>query len=156
MKTKTILFIAGLLLMINPIFGQSIDDYLEVVRDVLNAEKKVIVAEAMQLSETEGMPFWEMYNEYNAELYKVHSKRVNIIKDFAANYGSMTDTKADELWNNTMAYQSELLKLNKTYYKKFKKVLPAGKAALYFQVENKIAALINAQLAAEIPLVETN
>ena len=156
MKTKTILFIAGLLLTINPTFGQSIDDYLEVVRDVLNAEKKVIVAEAMQLSEAEGMPFWEMYNEYNAELYKVHTKRVNIIKEFAANYASMTDAKADELWNNTLAYQGELLKLNKTYYKKFKKVLPAGKAALYFQVENKIGALVNAQLAAEIPLVETN
>ena len=156
MKTKTILFIAGLLLMINPIFGQTLNDYLEVAREVLKTEKKVIVAEAMLLSDAESDAFWELYNEYNGELYKVHTKRVNIIKDFAANYASMTDAKADELWNNTMAYQSELLKLNKTYYKKFKKVLPAGKAALYFQVENKIAALINAQLAAEIPLVETN
>lgn len=156
MKTKTIICLAGFLLAINPIFGQSIDDYLEIVRDVLNAEKKTIVAEVMQLSEAEGMPFWEMYNEYNAELYKVHTKRVNIIKDFAANYESMTDEKADELWNNTMAYQTELLKLNKTYYKKFKKIIPASKAALYFQVENKIGALVNAQLAAEIPLVETN
>jgi hypothetical protein len=156
MKTRTILFIAGLLLTINPIFGQTIDDYLEVAREVLKTEKKAIVAEAMLLSGTESVPFWEMYNEYNAELYKVHTKRVNIIKEFAVNYESMTDAKADELWNNTMAYQSELLKLNKTYYKKFKKILPAGKAALYFQVENKIAALINAQLATEIPLVETN
>ena len=155
MKTRTFLFIAGLLLMINPIFGQTIDDYLEVVRDVLNAEKKAIVAEAMQLSQSEGMPFWAMYNEYNAELYKVHTKRVDIIKDFAANYESMTHEKADALWKNTMAYQGELLKLNKSYYKKFKKILPAGKAALYFQVENKIAALVNANLAMEIPLVET-
>jgi hypothetical protein len=68
----------------------------------------------------------------------------------------MTDVKADELWTNSMAYETELLKLNKTYYKKFKKILPAGKAALYFQVENKIDALINAQIALEIPLVETN
>lgn len=154
MKTKTILFIAGLLLMFNPIFGQSIDDYLEVVRNVLNSEKKAIVAEAMQLSDNESGPFWEMYNEYNSELYKVHTKRVNIIKEFAANYESMSDEKADALWNNTISYQEELIKLNKTYYKRFKKILPAGKAALYFQVENKIASLINAELAAEIPLVE--
>jgi len=151
-----ILFITGLILAINPVFAQTLDDYLEVARDVLNSEKKAVVAEAMMLSDTESAPFWELYNEYNNELYKVHTKRVNIIKDFASNYESMTDTKADELWNNTMAYQSELLKLNKTYYKKFKKILPAGRAALYFQVENKIGALINAQLAAEIPLVETN
>ena len=68
----------------------------------------------------------------------------------------MSDEKADELWTNSMAYQDELLKLNKVYYKRFKKILPAGKAALYFQLENKIAALINAELALEIPLVESN
>ena len=156
MKTKTTLFAIGLLLMISPVFAQTLDDYLEVARDVLNAEKKAVVAEAMTLSDSESGPFWEMYNEYNAELYKVHTKRVNIIKDFAANYESMSDAKADELWTNSMAYQAELLKLNKAYYKKFKKIVPAGKAALYFQLENKIATLINAELALEIPLVETN
>jgi len=156
MKTKITLFIAGLILAINPVFAQTLDDYLEVARDVLNSEKKAVVAEAMMLDATESAPFWELYNEYNAELYKVHTKRVNIIKDFAENYESMTDEKADELWTNSMAYQGELLKLNKAYYKKFKKILPTGKAALYFQVENKIASLINAELALEIPLVETN
>jgi hypothetical protein len=156
MKTKTTLFAIGLFLIISPVFAQTIDDYLEVARDVLNSEKKAVVAEAMTLSDSESGPFWEMYNEYNAELYKVHTKRVNIIKDFAANYESMSDAKADELWTNSMAYQAELLKLNKAYYKKFKKIVPAGKAALYFQLENKIASLINAELALEIPLVETN
>jgi hypothetical protein len=156
MKIKTTLFAIGLFLIIIPVFAQTIDDYLEVARDVLNAEKKAIVAEAMILADLESGTFWEMYNEYNAELYKVHTKRVNIIKDFAANYESMSDAKADELWTNSMAYQAELLKLNKAYYKKFKKIVPAGKAALYFQLENKIASLINAELALEIPLVETN
>lgn len=156
MITKTIFFVFGLIMMINPLFAQSFDDYLEVAREVLKTEKKAIVAEAMQLSDAESGSFWELYNEYNAELYKVHTDRVNIIKEFAANYDSMTDEKADALWNGTMEYQTKLLSLNKTYYKKFKKILPAGKAALYFQVENKIAALINAQLAEEIPLVVTD
>lgn len=156
MKTKTVFFIAGLILLMSSVFAQTLDDYLEVARDVLNTEKKAIVAEAMQLAEDESGPFWELYNEYNAELFKVHGQRINIIKEFAANYDVMTDEKADELWEKTMDYQTQVLKLNKTYYKKFKKILPAGKAALYFQVENKIASLINAQLAAEIPIVVTN
>ena len=67
----------------------------------------------------------------------------------------MTDEKADALWNASLDYQTKLLKLNKTYYKKFKKILPAGRAALYFQLENKIAALVNAELALQIPLLET-
>lgn len=155
MKTKTILFAAGLLMMISPVFAQTIDDYLEVAREVLKTEKKVAIAENMQLTEAESGPFWELYNEYNAELFKVYTERVNIIKDFAANYETMSDEKADALWIRTLDFQTKLLKLNKTYYKNFKKILPAGRVALYFQLENKIAALINAKLALEIPLLET-
>jgi len=156
MKTKNFLLIVGMILMMNPGFSQSFDDYLEVVRDVLNTEKKAVVAETLVLNETESGPFWSLYNEYNAELYKVHTERVNIIKDFAAQYESMTDEKADALVNRSLAYETKLLKLNKSYYKKFKKIIPASKAALYFQLESKIDDLINASLAAEIPLVNTN
>ena len=155
MKTKTILIATGLFMMISPIFAQTFDDYLEVAREVLSTEKKLAIAENMELTEAESGPFWELYNEYNAELYKVYTERVNIIKTFAANYESMTDEKADALWNASLDYQTKLLKLNKTYYKKFKKILPAGRAALYFQLENKIAALVNAELALQIPLLET-
>lgn len=142
--------------MMSPAFSQSFDDYLEVVRDVLNTEKKAVVAETMSLSEVQSGPFWALYNEYNAKLYTIHTERVNIIKDFAAQYESMNDEKADALVNRSLAYDAKLLKLNKSYYKKFKKILPATKAALYFQVESKIDDLINAQLASEIPLVNAN
>lgn len=157
MNRNLILIFTGLtILMFRSVSAQSFDDYLEVAREVLKTEKKAAVAEAMQLSETESGPFWELYNDYNAELYKVHTERVNIIKDFAANYETLTDEKADELLNNMFSYQTRLLDLNKSYSKKFKKVLPAGKVARYFQIENKIETLIAAQLAEEIPLVETN
>ena len=56
------------------------------------------------------------------------------------------------LW---LSYQQQLLKLKKSYYKKFKKIMPAGKAAMYFQAENKIEAMVNASLAMEIPFIET-
>lgn len=156
MKTKNFFLIVGMILIMSPAFSQSFDDYLEVVRDVLNTEKKAVVAETMSLTDAESGVFWSLYNEYNSKLYEVHTERVNIIKDFAAQYETMTDEKADALVNRSLAYQTKLLKLNKSYYKKFKKILPASKAALYFQVESKIDDLINASLAAEIPLVNTN
>ena len=135
-------------------YAQTIDDYIEIARDVLNTEKKAAVAEAMQLSEDESAPFWELYNEYNLEANKVHNQRIALIKDFANNYESLPDEKADELWSSFISYQQQLLKLKKSYYKKFKKIISPGKAARYFQIENKIEALINASLAAEIPLID--
>ena len=138
------------------IYAQSIDDYIEIARDVLNTEKKAAVAQAMQLSDAESVPFWELYNEYNLEANKVHNQRIALIKDFANNYESLSDEKADEIWNGVLSYQQQLLKVKKSYYKKFKKIISPGKAARYFQIENKIEALISANLAAEIPLIETN
>jgi sorbitol-specific phosphotransferase system component IIBC len=137
------------------LFAQSNDDYIEIVRDVLKTEKKVAIAEVMALSDTESGPFWELYNEYNFEMSKVQNQRVSLIKDFAANYENMTDEKADELWKGTISFQQQALKLKKKYYGKFKKIMPAGRAAMYFQAENKIEALINASLALEIPFIET-
>jgi len=153
MKRTTL--IISLILSCSAAFSQTVDDYIEVARDVLKTEKKAAIAEAMELTDQESGPFWELYNEYNFELSKVQNMRIQVIKDFAENFENMTDAKADELWSNSLSYQQQLVKLKKSYYNKFKKILPAGKAARYFQAENKIEALINAQLALDIPLIET-
>lgn len=134
--------------------SQTTDDYIEIMRSVLKTEKKAVIAEAMTLTETEAELFWPLYNEFNEKMYTVQTKRVQIIKDYADNYESMSNEKADELWNSYMGFKMEVLKLNKVYYKKFKKIIPAGKAAKYFQAENKIATLVDFQLAAELPFIE--
>lgn len=135
-------------------FSQTADDYMEILRSVLNTEKKAAIAEVMTLTEQEAEVFWPLYNEYNEKLYQLGTKEVKIIKDYAENYTIMTNEKADELWSSYMNVQTEYLKLEKQYYTKFKKILPAGKVVKYFQAENKINALIDAELALEIPIIE--
>jgi len=152
---KKILFAVGIAFLSLTALAQSSNDYIEMTREVIKAEKKAAIAEVMNLTDAESQPFWDLYNEYQGKQYPVHNKRIAIIKDFADNYENLTDEKADELWTNYMKFQQELLKVKISYYKKFKKILPAGKAALFMQTENKIEALINASLAAEIPLIET-
>jgi hypothetical protein len=152
---KKVLSIFSIVIISAAIYAQAGNDYLELARDVLKTEKKAAIAEVMQLTEAESAPFWELYNEYQGKLYLVANKRIAIIKDYADNIENLTDEKADELWLGAMAYDLEVLKLEKQYYKKFKKILPAGKAARLFQAENKIETMIDAQLALEIPLIET-
>jgi len=135
--------------------AQTENDYLELTREILKVEKKAAVTEAMQLSEAESQPFWNLYNEYQAALYVVQNKRIAIIKDFSDNFESLSDEKADELWIGSLNHRKDLLKLKKKYYAKFKKVVTPGKAARFMQLENKIETLVDAQLALEIPLIET-
>ncbi len=134
--------------------AQTTDDYIELVRAQLKADKKTVVAEALNLTPVESNVFWPLYNTYNNEMYAIQDKRVALIKDFAANYDKMTPEKADELVNKMFAIKGELLKLDKAYYPKFKKILPTIKVARYFQLENKIEILVNAALASQIPLLE--
>ena len=150
---RSILFLA-LILPSFLAFSQTADDYIDMVRDVLKTEKKAAVAEGMDLTDAEITPFWDLYNEYNNKLSQTQTKRVELIKEYAAHFDSMTDEKADEIMLAYMKYQQELLKLKKFYYGRFKKILPKSKAARYFQLENKIQTLVDAQLALEIPLVE--
>ena len=134
--------------------AQNTDDYMEVQRGVLKTEKKAVVADAMEFTEAESTVFWPLYNEYNDKMYTLNTKVYNLIKDYAKNFENMTDEKAVELWNENMKVKAELAKLEKTYFKKFQKIIPAKKAARYFQLESKIRTLVNAELALEIPLLE--
>ena len=135
--------------------AQTENDYLEIAREVLKTEKKAVIAELMQLSDEESQPFWNIYNEYQGKLYLVQNKRIEIIRDYSEHFETLTGEKADELYTKSMAFKQEILKLEKQYYKKFKKILPAGKAARFFQAENKIETMIDANLSLEIPLIET-
>jgi hypothetical protein len=134
--------------------AQNTDDYMEVQRGVLKTEKKAVVADAMEFTEEESTVFWPLYNEYNDKMYTLNTKVYNLIKDYAKNFENITDEKAVELWNENMKVKAELAKLEKTYFKKFQKIIPAKKAARYFQLESKIRTLVNAELALEIPLLE--
>ncbi len=134
--------------------AQNTDDYMEVQRGVLKTEKKAIVADAMNFTEEESTVFWPLYNEYNEKMYTLNTKVYNLIKDYAENFETITDEKAIDLWNENMKVKAELAKLEKTYFKKFQKILPGKKASRYFQLESKIRTLINAEIAIEIPLME--
>lgn len=134
-------------------YAQSDNDYVEIMRSVLKTEKKAVVVEAMQLTDAESTTFWPLYKEYNDKMHIAQNKRIKAIKQYADNFENITDEQADEIWTLVLQYKQESLKLQKTYYKKFKKILPSAKAARYFQLENKIDALISAELALEIPLL---
>ncbi len=151
---KRIILVITLVLFAFLTQAQTSDDYIELARDILKTEKKAAIAEGMELSDTEITPFWELYNEYNSKLSQTQNQRVALIKNFAQNYESMTDEKADEIMKSFFKYQQEIVKLRKSYYSRFKKILPSSKAARYFQLENKIQALVDAELAMQIPLIE--
>ncbi|MFO7707861.1 MAG: hypothetical protein R6V84_06785 [Desulfobacterales bacterium] len=129
-------------------------DNMQIVIEKIRADKKLLVAENMQLSEAEAKAFWPVYKQYQDELFLLRTRTAKLIQDYADAYQSMNDTTAKKLLDESLAIEDVGLKLRQAYLPKFRKVLPEAKAARYFQIENKIQAALNYELAANIPLVK--
>lgn len=152
MKKLNLLLIALILgITVN---AQDFNDYLEVSREVLKTEKKALIADLMQFSSEESQAFWPVYNEYEDAKYKVNTRYFNLIEKFADNFESMTDEVATEVINESIGIKQELIKLEKSYAKKFMKILTPTRTIKYLQAENKIKAMIDAEMALQIPFLD--
>jgi hypothetical protein len=134
--------------------GYAQEAYIELLRSDVKTKKVAIITEVMQFTDEEAKAFWSVYREYDFELTKIGDGRLQLIKDYAQNYETMTDEKAKELVDRALRLEGKRTKLKKKYFKKFDKVLPSKTVAKFFQLENQINLLIDLQIASELPLIK--
>ncbi|MFL7870145.1 MAG: hypothetical protein AB8I58_15050, partial [Anaerolineales bacterium] len=91
------------------------NDNMEILREKLRADKKLIVAENMQLSDAEGKTFWPVYNAYQEEKSKLADRRRQVIQDYAANFQSLSDEVAKDLVDRSLAIKQDDVKLMAAY-----------------------------------------
>ena len=128
-------------------------DNMEIVKEKIRTDKKLFIATNMQLTESEAKAFWPVYEAYQAELGKLRGREIKLIEKFAANYETMSDDVAKNLLEDSLSIDSGHLKLRQSYLAKFRGVLPDTKMARYYQLESKIDAVLEYELARRIPLV---
>jgi len=130
-------------------------DNMQIMREKVKADKKLMVAANMQLTESEAKGFWPVYEEYQKDLAAINQRIGNLIKSYAADYNAntLTDEKAKKLVDELVAIEQAEAGLKTSYVPKLGKVLPMKKVARYLQLENKVRALVKYELAGGIPLV---
>jgi hypothetical protein len=129
---------------------------MEILRQKLQADKKLVVAQAMQLTEAEAKGFWPVYDAFQADLGKINTQLGQVIKAYAAAYraDTLTNEKAQELIGDVLKIEQAEVDLKKAYAPKLSAVVSQVKVARYLQIENKIRALLKYELASEIPLAK--
>ncbi len=131
-------------------------DNMAIVMEKVRADKKLLVAANMNLTEQEAAGFWPVYESYQKDLGALNDRTRKAIASYADAYnqGTVPDETAKKLLNEVLAIEGAEVDMRKSYVPKFEKVLPAAKVARYYQVENKIRAAIKYELAEGIPLVQ--
>lgn len=129
---------------------------IELTRAAIKVQKKKIVAKNMHLTSLEKDKFWAVYRDYQNKIDSVNDRRTKLITDYADTLknGSLTDEKSLEMLNEYLSYERMRLITKQSFVDKFKQILPSRKVARFFQIENKLEAIINFDLARQIPLVQ--
>ncbi len=129
-------------------------DTNQIVRESLRADKKALVATNLGLTRQEGEKFWPVYDKYQKEIFEVQSQLFEVIEEYASTLDAMTDENARDLTERYLAAEEERAKIRRKYFAPISAVLPGVKVARFYQIENKIDAVVRFEAAAEIPLVK--
>jgi Spy/CpxP family protein refolding chaperone len=129
---------------------------MDILRQKIKSDKKLLVAQNLNLTDAEGAAFWPVYEAYQKELQQINGRLTATINAYADAYnkGPVANDAAKKLIDEALAIDDAELQLKKTAIPKVMAALPAMKAARYIQIENKIRAAIRYELAASIPLVQ--
>ena len=129
-------------------------DNMDIVKEKVRTDKKLFIATNMQLTESEAKTFWPVYEVYQSKLEALVDRKAKLIGKFAANYETLSDGTAKSLLDNDLSIDSDYQKLRQSYLPKFRGVLPDKKVARFYQLESKINAVVEFEIARRIPLVQ--
>ena len=151
----SMMVVAAMVVAAVPAFAQDKPaDNMQIVLEKVRADKKLLVAENLELSEAEAKAFWPVYDRYQDELFLIRARAAKLIADYAAAYEKMTNEDARRLLDESLTIENLGVMLRQAYLSDFRRVLPEVKVARYYQIENKIQAALIYELARNIPLAK--
>ena len=130
------------------------DIEINLMRKDLRDQKKQVVAANMSLNGDEATRFWPLYDAYIQETVKVNDQRYTLIKEYAANYSTMTDDQAASYIRRWIGVDEAATKLRLDWIPKFEQILGPKKAAIFFQIDRRTGMMIELQLASQLPLIQ--
>jgi hypothetical protein len=127
-------------------------------RAMIQEGREAIIREELRMTADEEAAFWPLYRKYRSDMMPIQDRYVALIADYMQQYrsGALTDAYAEEMLDSYFDIKSDLMRKRKKYIRQFKKILPMLKVARFYQLENKMNADVDAELALLVPLVESN
>jgi|SRR5215472_3839768 len=129
------------------------DDEIQIMRSDIREHRKKLTAANMTLSADEAAKFWPIYDQYIQETVKVNDLRWALIKEYAANYSTMTDQLAQDYMTKSSDVDQQMIALRMKYVPIFQKVLSTKKTAQWYQVDRRLELLISTQMGSLAPIV---
>ena len=146
--------ILGLALSSAALVSAQQQDEQSILLDTLRANRKAFVAVNLQLDEAQAKEFWPLYDKYVAELNPIQDRLAKLVEEYTGSYKELSDERALHLSQEYLAAETDRLKVRSTYLPEFAKILPGRTVARFYQLENKMDAVLRYELAKTIPVID--
>lgn len=130
------------------------DQDLKLLRQDLRTKRKQLIAANLTLTDTEATKFWPVYDQYVTELIAVNNQKFDLIQEYADNWGKMTNEQSLLLTRNWLDMDIAIAQLRQKYVPMVAKVLDGKKTATFFQLDRRIAMMMDLQVSSQMPLVQ--
>jgi hypothetical protein len=151
---KKYILLVAVSLMASFTYAQTDKEEIDLMQAAFGMDKKAAVAEFVKPSDAQKDAFWKLYDEYETQRKDLGKQRIELLKQYAAQYKTMTSEQADAWTKKAMELQKKTDGLIASYYTKVKAISDGIVALQFYQIENYILAGIRAQLLDQIPFVE--
>jgi hypothetical protein len=125
---------------------------MQALRAAVRADKRAFVASTMKLGDAEAKRFWPIYNTYQRSIDATSRRRVVAVEGLLFRDQPMTNLSAKSYATEMLAVDEVEIKARRAMRNRVMRALPALKAARYMQLEEKIRAVQDYDIAATVPL----
>jgi hypothetical protein len=132
--------------------AQTVKEALEVNREAVESQRRVLVAGALPLTDAESAAFWPLFDGYEKGRRTLDERANRLVADFVAESAIMADGRAREMLDEALKIDDERLRLRRSWLSRMSKAIPPRKLVRFFQIENKLDSLVRADVARQIPL----
>jgi len=138
-----------------PAFAQSRTATFEIQHQKREADRRLLVARAIKLDESEEKDFWKKYDLYRAKTKEAEKLRFGLVEELAANLTNMSEAQADDMVQRALELDISNKKIKEKHILNLRRTLDGAKILRYYQIETKLDAIFDHGWTRTVPLVFT-
>lgn len=133
------------------LLAQNTQEHIRYAIELADIEYKDIVRFNMNFTKQESDAFWPILNDYLHKRDEIFNKEIHL---FLKDYDKLNDRQAEQFMNTLLKYDDQMERLQKRYFRKIMKVLPAKKFLRFNQIDHFIETARDLKQAYNMPLVK--
>jgi 4-amino-4-deoxy-L-arabinose transferase-like glycosyltransferase len=132
--------------------AQTVKETLEVTRQAIESQRRVLVSGALPLTDAEADAFWPLYDAYEKERRPLDESANKLVADFLAGSAGLTDAQAKSMVEKALEIDEGKLRVRRVHLGRMLKAISPRKVARFYQIDNKLDAAVRADITKQVPL----